>query len=287
MSAVALLQRGPAADRPRHRPRHERQHLPLRHLCPHPRRHQGRGAHAGGLSHDHARPSASPAAPCSRAPPASSSASICRPAPRKAAVRRSAGLRPGRRHGRVRAQRLRAHRRRRHGDGARQAHRVRPGAVHRASPRWSPRSWTPTGRKVRAEHAPVQSPSSTRTSPSACRAPAARRPSPTPTSRCARPARRRAPCWSQAAAQAWRVPAGEITVERGVLRHAQIRAHRAGSAQFAEAAAQLPVPAERAAQGPGDVPADRPRGRGQEARQRRQVERHGAVHHRHPRARTC
>ncbi len=42
---------------------------------------------------------------------------------------------------------------------------------------------------------------------------------------------------------------------------------------------------ERAAQGPGAVPADRPRGRGQEARQRRQVQRHGAVHHRHPRAR--
>ncbi len=30
------------AHRRRHRHRHVRQHLPLRHLCPHPRRHQGR-----------------------------------------------------------------------------------------------------------------------------------------------------------------------------------------------------------------------------------------------------
>jgi isoquinoline 1-oxidoreductase beta subunit len=44
-----------------------------------------------------------------------------------------------------------------------------------------------------------------------------------------------------AAAQAWRVPASEITVERGVLRH--MRTKRQGRfGQFTEAAARLPVP---------------------------------------------
>ena len=44
-----------------------------------------------------------------------------------------------------------------------------------------------------------------------------------------------------AAAQAWRVPAAEITVERGVLRHAGSgRQGRFG--EFAQAAARLPVP---------------------------------------------
>ena len=47
----------------------------------------------------------------------------------------------------------------------------------------------------------------------------------------------------QAAASAWNVLAGQITVERGVLRHAPSgREGRFG--QFAEAAAQLPVPAD-------------------------------------------
>jgi isoquinoline 1-oxidoreductase subunit beta len=45
----------------------------------------------------------------------------------------------------------------------------------------------------------------------------------------------------EAAAQSWRVPASEISVERGVLRHAKSnRLARFG--QFAEAAAKLPVP---------------------------------------------
>ncbi|MBX9588595.1 MAG: xanthine dehydrogenase family protein molybdopterin-binding subunit [Hyphomonadaceae bacterium] len=45
----------------------------------------------------------------------------------------------------------------------------------------------------------------------------------------------------EAAAQAWRVPAGEITVERGVLRHARTgRTGRFG--QFAQAASHVPVP---------------------------------------------
>src|SRR5688500_11243526 len=47
-----------------------------------------------------------------------------------------------------------------------------------------------------------------------------------------------------AAAQAWRVPASEITVERGVLRHA--RTNRQGRfGQFTEAAARLPGPSGR------------------------------------------
>lgn len=45
----------------------------------------------------------------------------------------------------------------------------------------------------------------------------------------------------QAAAKTWNVPAGEITVDRGVIRHT--RSNRQGRfGQFAEAAAQLPVP---------------------------------------------
>ena len=45
----------------------------------------------------------------------------------------------------------------------------------------------------------------------------------------------------EAAALTWRVPAGEISVERGVLRHA--KSNRQGRfGQFAEAAAKLPVP---------------------------------------------
>src|SRR5262245_12923889 len=43
-----------------------------------------------------------------------------------------------------------------------------------------------------------------------------------------------------AAAAAWRVPAGEITVEKGVLRHASGREGRFG--EFAEAAARLAAP---------------------------------------------
>ena len=45
----------------------------------------------------------------------------------------------------------------------------------------------------------------------------------------------------EAAAQTWRVPAAEITVDRGVLRHAKSR-RQGRFGQFAEAAAKLPVP---------------------------------------------
>ena len=52
MSATALLEQKPKADRRRHRRRHERQHLPLCDLCPHPRRHPRGRPLDGGLSHD-------------------------------------------------------------------------------------------------------------------------------------------------------------------------------------------------------------------------------------------
>ena len=47
----------------------------------------------------------------------------------------------------------------------------------------------------------------------------------------------------EAAAQSWRVPAGEISVERGVLRHSKSN-RQARFGQFAEAAAKLPVPSD-------------------------------------------
>ena len=65
--------------------------------------------------------------------------------------------------------------------------------------------------------------------------------------------------------RAWNVPAGEITVERGVLRHAGSgtrRALRAVCRSSLEAARAR----ECAAQGSGELQADRPRGRGEEAR---------------------
>ena len=87
-----------------------------------------------------------------------------------------------------------------------------------------------------------------------------------------------------AAANAWNVPAAEITVERGVLRHAAskrarpVRPVRGGCREIAGAG-------QRTAEGPVHVQADRPRRCGAQARQRRQDQRHGAVHHRYPRAR--
>ena len=47
MSATALLKRKPEAHRCRHRQRHGRQHLPVRHLHPHSRRNQAGGGPAG------------------------------------------------------------------------------------------------------------------------------------------------------------------------------------------------------------------------------------------------
>ena len=58
MSAAALLAQDPEADRRRHRRRHERQPLPLRHLPPHPRRRST----APPRSAAHARPHDGPGA---------------------------------------------------------------------------------------------------------------------------------------------------------------------------------------------------------------------------------
>ena len=140
----------------------------------------------------------------------SSAAGCCR---RSRAPRRLSRRRRG---APLRTQRVRADRHRQHRHRPHQAHRVRPGPVHRprhAGRRGARRRLVADARRACA----VPTPSSTRTSRSACRAPAARPRSPTPTSRCARPARPRAPCWSRPRPQTWSVPAGEITVERGVL----------------------------------------------------------------------
>jgi hypothetical protein len=49
MSATALLEKKRRAERCGHRRRHERQHLPVRHVCAHPRRHSRRRAVGEGL----------------------------------------------------------------------------------------------------------------------------------------------------------------------------------------------------------------------------------------------
>ncbi|SEG80582.1 xanthine dehydrogenase family protein molybdopterin-binding subunit [Bosea lathyri] len=54
----------------------------------------------------------------------------------------------------------------------------------------------------------------------------------------------------QAAAQSWNVPAGEITVEQGVLRHASGKQGRFG--EFVEAASKLPAPADVALKQPAN-----------------------------------
>ena len=64
------------------------------------------------------------------------------------------------------------------------------------------------------------------------------RASPTPGSATARPAPPRAPCWSQAAAETWDVPAAEITVSNGVLSHALGRSPRLRRARRPAAAQQ-------------------------------------------------
>ena len=242
-------QRGAAADRPRHRPRHERQHLPLRHLRPHPRRDQRCRAHAGGLTPWPSRAQGSPRRVDAqgRRRPRHRSASAVRC--RQGAVGRRAGFHAGRRRCRIRAQRVRAHRHRRHRDGAQQAYRVRPGTVHR--PRHAGRRRA--GRRLVARCAPSTRrpiPSSTRTSRSACRARAARRAIANSYEQMRKAGATARAMLVEAAAQAWRVPAGEITVERGVLRHARsgrrgaVRPVRAGRGAAAGAG-------ERTAQGPG------------------------------------
>ena len=180
-------------------------------------------AHAGGLSHDrHSDIKLSRRVAAQGRRPASSSACICRrcaraqsgaaqafaPTPARRAFAPNAFVRIGT-------------------DDTvtvlSQAYRVRPGTVHRprdAGRRGARRRLVADARRARAG----RSPSSTRTSRSACRAPAARPRSPIPTSRCARPAPPRARCWCRPRRKPGSVPAGEITVERGVIRHAGVGA---------------------------------------------------------------
>ena len=216
MSAIALL-RGEAADRPRHRSRDERQHLPLRHLRAHPRRHQRRRAHAGGLSHDisttqltrraaaqgHGRPR--------HRPP---SAVGCR----AGAVRRRAGF----------------HARNRRAGFAPNAF-VRIGTddtvtvlikhiefgqgpftglatlvAEELDADWS---------KVRAEHAP-SNPELYKNLAFGVQGTGGSTAIANSYEQMRKAGATARAMLVQAAAQAWRVPAGEITVERGVLRHA-------------------------------------------------------------------
>ena len=90
-----------------------------------------------------------------------------------------------------------------------------------------------------------------------------------------------------AASEAWNVPAAEITVERGALRHAASASGKGASAQFAEAAAKLPVPDKVALKDPSAFRLIGRDGVVQQARHAGQDQRHRAVHHRHSRARTC
>ena len=88
-----------------------------------------------------------------------------------------------------------------------------------------------------------------------------------------------------AAAESWSVPAGEITVENGVIKHGSGKQGRFG--EFAPSG-DADAGAERAeAEGPLDLQADRQGRRGEAARQRRQVERLGDLHARHQRAGAC
>ncbi len=86
----------------------------------------------------------------------------------------------------------------------------------------------------------------------------------------------------QAAAQAWKVPAGEITIEAGVLKHAS------GSRAASATSPRLPPSCRtgrRSAEAARAVQVHRQGRCGQTHRRCRQGPRQGAVHHRHRRAR--
>ena len=121
--------------------------------------------------------------------------------------------------------------------------------------------------QVRAEHAPSESPSSTRTSRSACRAPAARR-----HRQFLRADAQGRRCSARHAGAAprprhWGVPAAQITVENGVIRHARpARGHVRRVRRRGRGAAGAE---ERAAEGSVEVHAHRPRRQRDARRQRR------------------
>ena len=175
----------------------------------------------------------------------------------------------------LRAQRLRPHRARRHGDGPLQAHRVGPGALSRASPTIVAEELDADWSQMRAVHAPADA-SSTRTSPSACRAPAARPPSPTPTSRCARPAPRRAPCWSPPRPRNGACRQARSPCEQGRIRHAASSRESGFGALAEQGRARCQLPADVDAQGPEGLRADRHRRAA--ARHAAKIERQGDLH---------
>ncbi len=113
----------PKPTRRRHRSRHDRQHLPLLHLSPHPRRHPRCSQPVGGLSHGTSAIAANRRQFLQGSTAQAWSIGFHVPGAKRAAAA------PG--GDRVRAERLHAHRARQHRHGDLQAHRVRPGAVHR------------------------------------------------------------------------------------------------------------------------------------------------------------
>ena len=169
--------------------------------------------------------------------------------------------------GRVRAQRLRPHRHGRHGDGADQAHRVRPGAIHRAFHDRRRGDWTRTGRRC-APSTRRRIPISTTISPFGVQGTGGSTAIANSYEQMRKAGATARAMLVQAAARPGTLPAGEITVERGVLRHAA--SGRKGRFGAVRRSRRAPAGAgRRAAEGPVRVPPDRPRGRGQEARQRR------------------
>ena len=168
----------------------------------------------------------------------------------------------------VRAERLRAHRAGRHRDGALASTSRSARASTPASPRSSPRSSTPTGPDAR-RGARRPTPSSTTTSPSARQGTGGSTAIANPRSSCARPAPRRAPCWSRPRPRNGACRPAEITVESGRIRQPH-PASESGFGELAESAAKrCSRPATSDAEGPEDFkligkPTSAPRHAGQD-----------------------
>ena len=151
----------------------------------------------------------------------------------------------------IRAERLRAHRARRHGDRPLQAHRDGPGRLHRspdhrgrrARRRLEPdaRGCLPGGRRDLQEPGvrPVMGTGGSTAIANSY------------DSAAARPAPRRAPCWSPPPPQEWGVPEAEITVESGRIRHAA-SSRESGFGALAEKAAAVKLSGEPKLKDPKD-----------------------------------
>ena len=189
MSAAALLAKTPQPTRRGYRQRDGGQRLPLRDLCAHPRRHQDRGQTGG--ADDMKR---------------LIDMSIENPQRREflqvaalAGGGFAIGIVPhtgaaadgGARH----AESVRAHERRQHGDGDRQAPRNGPGHLYRLADAGGRRAGRRLGADPRRGRARRRQASTTTCCGARRRAPAAAPRWRIRSSRCARPARRRAPCW--------------------------------------------------------------------------------------------